>query len=735
MNEQDSTRRRILVTGDVVLDHYLYGGRQRRPGSAMQLGTVQRQMLGGAALLHEIVENLPNVAASFGLDRGALGEVIPKGFCLMSPKPETAKAKNQVWRVGAALGFDGQSQPFSAMHRAADPLAADFDTVIIDDAGQQFRRWPSHDAWPPFLLDEQRALPAWLILKLSSPVAGGDLWHTLVSGETQEITPRTVRAPAALLSRTIGIVSVNDLRVEPIHVTKPLSWERSALDLTHELLHSPYLTALQKLRFLIVSFDTDGALLAEFSPAGEARFRLLFDPALRERDYNDLIDGDLFGFQSCLTAAVAAHLPKPNAPEDETRHSLERGICAGLCGMRRLLLVGHGPVNDAGQPVDAKFPTEKVVSEIMAAKHGWSYGAASVPVGAERREDWTIVVGPPVATPRPLWSLARRVAQRGVQELQQTPYLEFGKLFSIERTEIENLLSLRRLLLAYREDKKADKPLSIAAFGPPGAGKSFGVKQLAKAVFTDDVPLLEFNLSQFKEPIELNGLFHQIRDQALEGKLPVVFWDEFDSRELMWLQYLLAPMQDGKFQEGQVTHPIGKCIFVFAGGTRHRFEDFGVFLSEPQRAQEGLAEGEIPVEREQQFLLEAARWKADFKAKKGPDFKSRLAGYLNVLGPNQREARLGQPVDVTYPIRRALLLRIQLGVGPKERLIIDPGLLTAFLEVKEYRHGSRSLEKIAEQVRLASRTGEFLRSDLPSYTQLALHVDAQDFLSKLEHDA
>jgi len=46
----------------------------------------------------------------------------------------------------------------------------------------------------------------------------------------------------------------------------------------------------------------------------------------------------------------------------------------------------------------------------------------------------------------------------------------------------------------------------------------------------------------------LNGAFHQVRDLALSGRTPVVFWDEFDSRELLWLQYLLAPMQDGRFQ-------------------------------------------------------------------------------------------------------------------------------------------------------------------------------------------
>src|SRR5581483_4690165 len=122
---------------------------------------------------------------------------------------------------------------------------------------------------------------------------------------------------------------------------------------------------------------------------------------------------------------------------------------------------------------------------------------------------------------------------------------------------------------------------------------------------------MEFNLSQFADSRDLIGAFHQVRDRVLQGYTPVVFWDEFDSREYEWLQYLLAPMQDGRFQEGQITHQLGKCVFIFAGGTAWAFDEFG---PRPDDADD--------VRR--------------FKLAKGPDFKSRLDGYINVLGPNQR---------------------------------------------------------------------------------------------------
>jgi hypothetical protein len=79
--------------------------------------------------------------------------------------------------------------------------------------------------------------------------------------------------------------------------------------------------------------------------------------------------------------------------------------------------------------------------------------------------------------------------------------------------------------------------------------------------------------------------------------------------------------------------------------------------------------------------------------------------------------------DVCFPVRRALLLRALLGFMGKKantRLEMDPGLMAALLEVGHYRHGARSLEKIAQS--LQTGTGTFRRSDLPSDEVLRMHV-------------
>jgi hypothetical protein len=122
---------------------------------------------------------------------------------------------------------------------------------------------------------------------------------------------------------------------------------------------------------------------------------------------------------------------------------------------------------------------------------------------------------------------------------------------------------------------------------------------------------------------------------------------------------------------------------------------------------------------------------------KGPDFRSRLAGFLDVLGPNPRQvhndeaARNGldpwvdDPTDLDFPVRRAILLRSMLGLVKEkesEPLVIDRGLLTALLETSHYRNGARSLEKLVSQMK--DRGGLSLRrAHLPPDSIFALYVE------------
>jgi hypothetical protein len=65
-------------------------------------------------------------------------------------------------------------------------------------------------------------------------------------------------------------------------------------------------------------------------------------------------------------------------------------------------------------------------------------------------------------------------------------------------------------------------------------------------------------------------------------------------------------------------------------------------------------------------------------------------------------------------------------------LSIDPGVLRAFLEAPTYVHGARSLEAVIDMSALAGRL-RYERSALPARHQLALHVDADEFLGAAQH--
>jgi hypothetical protein len=314
--------------------------------------------------------------------------------------------------------------------------------------------------------------------------------------------------------------------------------------------------------------------------------------------------------------------------------------------------------------------------------------------------------------PELLRALAVEIVIHGADKILPTaPSLELGKLFTLDRREIESYRAIQTLILEYSRQPRPPRPLSIAIFGPPGAGKSFGVKQVADSVLGDRAKMHTFNLSQFGGPHDLIDALHQVRDASLSGKLPLVFWDEFDSRhggeDLAWLHHFLVPMQDGEFQDGQVPHPIGPAIFVFAGGTCSTMQEFGSAVSMPER-----------------------------RAAKGPDFVSRLKGYVNVTGP---EPEGGEPFrDPLFVIRRAILLRSVLLRDQKgliehpgndekvEQIRIDRGVARAFLTIDRYRHGSRSLESIIAMSQLAGRH-QFDRSCLPGPAQLDVHVDGEQF--------
>ena len=301
--------------------------------------------------------------------------------------------------------------------------------------------------------------------------------------------------------------------------------------------------------------------------------------------------------------------------------------------------------------------------------------------------------------------------------LKRAPVASFGKYLTADREEIERINAIRKLMVAYRGNPKDTRPLSLAVFGPPGSGKSFSIKQLAEELGFGQKSMRTFNLSEFQDIQELHVAFHLVRDASVRGEIPLIFWDEFDTDKLRWLKEFLAPMQDAEFRAGSVIHPFGKAVFVFAGGVFTTFRDFELGTREEEP-------GDARAEGERRNPPDPA-----FKGKKAPDFISRLRGYVDIKGPNP--STQGED-NHEYLIRRAILLRSVLErtaghlIAPDGQPAISAPVVQAFLRVKKYKHGARSLESLVTMSNLVNGT-QFGESALPSDNLLGLHVAADDF--------
>lgn len=251
------------------------------------------------------------------------------------------------------------------------------------------------------------------------------------------------------------------------------------------------------------------------------------------------------------------------------------------------------------------------------------------------------------------------------------PIIKIGDLRSFERKEIENYRVLQEIFTEYVSRTKETKPLNIGVFGPAGSGKTFAVKSIVKEVFKnpEDIQFLTFNLSQFLGPQDLVDAFEEIQDVGIQGKMPVVFWDEYDTTlnntKLAWLSYFLGPMNDGLYFSKERSRRLPKAIFVFAGSMFASFTDMHSLDQEAAREIALKANGPRNKSASDTQLGSRGLFATDdWIASKGADFKSRLTGTLDVLGVNRIELdhpHMHPAFDVYgHFIRRAIILRNQL---------------------------------------------------------------------------
>lgn len=562
-------------------------------------------------------------------------------------------SNDKVLRKSGTLGFrrTGQPEPDHVPMALLDQ-AKSAHVVVVEDANNEFRS--SANA----LLDNLSKLGAvtWVLHKMTVPLAEGRVFEALNGLGNRYV----------LLIRHDALLDANVLTGP---TTPPLLHD-IVVGVQRRLGQEPY----DRCEHVIVGLGLEGSLYRWLGPNG-TEWSLVFDrwrkPGEYEREHPGGMPGTNMAFAGGVTAALLDVRSGKIPP-----HVMERGLRLA----RAVHLQGFGVVGAAPAyrpPLGTDQTTTDGLTTVdpltIGEGDGWLFSAL---IEAEER------------------LVAQEIVRNGPDRiLANVPTKRYGALLAIDAEEIRAFEAISNLIGQYLIRPDAKRPLSIAVFGSPGSGKSFTVKQLAKAQRPGPEPKmeeLEFNVSQMHTPEDLAMAFQQIRNVVIRGKVPLAFFDEFDSdmnnTPLGWLKTFLAPMQDGKFMDRGTEFQIGRAVLIFAGGTVSCFANIEKKMKDHANA-------------------------------KLPDFLSRLRGHLDISGTDAGRYQL---------IRRAMTLRflIRERAPALDGANIASDVLDQLLDYK-YIHGARSMEAVLDMCQL-SGTNTFTKDLFPDAKQLAMHVKVDE---------
>jgi len=699
--------KKILIVGDVAIDHFYHPVPGQDHGDNWQLyPALQTSLLpGGAFVLTKFVRE---AISTTKIATEVIGHKIPKNLngkdalamiqakIMLASFKEKEKVKDieketNYIRVGK---YQGYTSPIVEKTEVAakEENISDVDLLVLDDAGNGFRSRVNEF---PKSIDNINTM---VVYKMSLPLAEGKLWEKV----------------SARKGDWILILQAKDIRMcNNVQLSKALSWERTAMEMAYQLKRNASLAELQKAPYKVILFGNDGALFVTNNP--DEKPLLIFDPNNLEGGYSSSFKGLGISTGAAFAASLSSSILEHGIG------GIVLGIKNGLSAMRNLYKNGFVEKNNVVDYTTGNiFTGEKHnFSECLLETFNDLYTADPV---YWRIMDEKTKLSKPLIT-------VDIVKNKNPKILNEIPVGIYSKMQTFDRSEIEQYNSIKNLIIEFLNDPKTSRPLCLAVFGPPGAGKSFGIKQLLSSLGRNDIPTMTFNISQYASYTDLVADFHKVRDKVLTGAIPVAFFDEFDSDKdnlsMGWLKYFLCPMQDGEFKEGEAIHPIGKSIFVFAGGTRSSFADFEQNISSDS-GKKNIVSKDSLTENSQKRMEQ-------FRNAKGPDFVSRLRGFIDILGPNPNHQ--SGKIDNTFIIRRAKILRVTFDTtektkqlfNSKKELQIDKSVLRAMLNIPEYKHGNRSMSAILDMSRLTDKT-KFDLSALPTPDQLDIHVDAKFFM-------
>lgn len=396
------------------------------------------------------------------------------------------KSQEKVWRVEEFLGYQqlDKMHPTSSTEKEIEKPIQDneeAEIVILDDANLGFRNQENPENWTRTLLNKKKR--PWVLIKMCGPVAQGNLWNYLHNNHAEKL---------------IAVLTIDDLRLTDVQISRELSWELTAQDLVRELIFNPSVNSLSDCAFVIVLFGTEGAILfSNHRPAEKNKDHyimpksfLFFDPKVIEGMWQQNHPGGIIGYKTCMAASVALSLlqyieERENADErkkdeeSKIEEAIKKAVNSGLLAMRKLHLEGYGKKKSKITETKLAFPNKLIAEQLIkfdktktpfvSCEIRPTVSASDLNKQENNRNLWTILGD---RYREGLEGVARRIVIEGTENvLNDVPLGSFGKLLTVDRREIENLRSIRTLVSEYVE-KGSDKPISIAVFGSPGSGKS-----------------------------------------------------------------------------------------------------------------------------------------------------------------------------------------------------------------------------------------------------------------------
>lgn len=507
------TRTHFLPGGALLLTEFV------RAAAGGQSGVV---VSGPTALLPEDL----NHHLQGPLDAGALIQYAPR-LCrkeivhslieaaAFPTRPDSKKEDKKTLRVKREAGFSGPDEGEEPSLQIQYQGNGDEAVIVLDDTGNRFRKAPcapgKHE-WPKTIQSPARdaGRRPLVIYKLHRPLP-----------EAQNENALWKRVEEYYPERRIVVVSVDDLRATGVPISLGLSWERTALDVVWQLMNAASFAKLRECPWLVIRLGLDGAVLWRRKPPGKVAARpgktnggnefteeawLVYDPQGIEGNFAKDVPGRMVGAGSAFVAGLVAHVGGFLAmPEDQQRQKLFDGMRAGLLAARRLFQKGFGMVGEGVPPTPA-YPGGELFGLRDDKNKESEFACQSIPIipGAlcPDRGGWRLLDqifkdktsllhravmqlavnrNPPKHEGGDEHSEASK-EWRAAELLKQAPLGIFGKLRTHDRREMEHYRSLHALLRDYLCNPAPPRPLSFAVFGPPGAGKSFGVKEVAASL-------------------------------------------------------------------------------------------------------------------------------------------------------------------------------------------------------------------------------------------------------------